>query len=122
MQYSRPPLVVQGFTIPHIDGTINTVILAAPGAGFAYRIVAIAVGINRTSAGALVEETYSSIGSAAPVWRTGALGLTGTSHVEKLVPGPGIQLPENEGLNLASQSSAAAGVTIYTVNYFIDNV
>ena len=118
MFYSVPPAVASVSSAAHIVGTVNTLVIAAPGVGNTIRLVGLHVKINRNSGAAIVDENISGGVQVASV----CLSLAGVSAIDINIPPPGIQLGNNQALNLASVSTVAAGLSTITAYYFIDNI
>ena len=121
MYYSVPPSYQRALSAAHIIGTINTGVLAAPGVGFAYRILGGVIGVTRTTTG-IVDELLIDAVSGLVIWIAGSLSVGGMSSIPILVPPPGIQLTPNSALTLQSASTAATGATQIVIYYTTDDV
>jgi hypothetical protein len=117
--YAKPPLVAL-LSLANVVGSTSGVIIAAPGVGFAIRVVHVEIGISRLTTGIVdARVTAPSLGNFANGW---GLSLNGISNVYPPIPEPGIQAGDNEAISLATTSTAAPGSTVATVYYFIDTV
>ena len=114
--YNQPPLVASDPGTALAAGNVTTTLVAAPGAGFAIRVVGVNAGINRLSTG-IVDVTVNGV-----PWRCLGLQLTGRSGDQWTLPEPGVQLAANTALSVTYSSSAAAGTGFAVVLYYIDSV
>lgn len=96
--------------------TSNRVVIAAPGANFALRIVHMSVAPQQTNTGRILV-IVSSTGAIVSLWRAGFndTGITNTP------PEPGIQLPVNAALLLSDLSNVASQTYGINVYYFVDS-
>ena len=118
--YDRPPMVVI-IALSFPSGAYATApILAAPGAGLAYRIVGVhVIAWEGIAAGTAIDGLVRST-SGAPV---GWVMVNATSPTDSLpIPGPGIQLPVNDGLEINAAANVATNVIRLSVSYYIDAV
>lgn len=121
MAYLFPPSRTFG-NVALVAGTATATILAAPGAGFRYRIVGGLLWINRTATG-LVDVLFEDIAGVDIIWEARGMSVAGgMSNFPLIIPEPGQQLPDNTGLRIRALSSAATGNAGITVYYFIDTV
>lgn len=116
--YARPPLT-SSVSLAAIAGTANSVFIAAPGAGFAIRLVGGHVGCSRAAGTALdlllVCGTFTM--------RLGSFHQAGgTSSSPLVIPEPGVLMPTNTGVTFTVISTAATGSGTCTAYYFVDTV
>lgn len=121
MSYSRPPSVAGYLSAALIVGTITTVVIAAPGAGKAIRIVAINLGIARQSTGAVDFRVFEGT-TGNTILRVAGFQLTGTGNNAIPIVEPGIQLTTNNSLSIDASSTVATGTGQGTVQYYIDTI
>jgi len=113
--YAAPPLVASASVAIPGAGTSTVTIVAAPGVGFAIRLVGCQVSISR-AAGANGDLDIRSGGVA--IVRGGF--PAGASPMTPPIPEPGIETNENVLLQGAVTSTAAAGTAFFLVYYFLD--
>lgn len=120
--YTLPPLTVRINTGAHIVGTLTTVILAAPGAGLAYRVREVSIWVARSTAAAIVDQFLRSTTTNYPIETFAGLQVAGSPGFAIDYAYPGTQIPSNEGISLDSISTAATGLTTCLVKYYIDRL
>lgn len=120
--YSRPPLTATGGGAL-VAGGVTFNVLAAPGAGFRYRIVAAFIGISRTAGAAIVDATFiDSISASVPIRAPGAMQLTGVPGYYIPIVEPGVIFTENAIVQVSFASTVAAGSGVVLLHYFIDTI
>lgn len=123
MTYSRPPLYGQfPLTTNAVANTLQTdVLLAAPGAGLAYRIVAINPTILQNgAAGAITRLLFTDAATLIVYWQSILTMPKGSDHVN--IVEPGILLSPNSAFSVQDVSTAAAQGVRVVVHYYIDSV
>jgi len=119
----RPPSTVIINSAALIAGTITTVILAAPGAGKAYRLLIWAAGIPRNpGAGAGVDFNLIETGAGTRIWQLNGFSAASSSYFHVGWPVPGILVTVNQGISAQAIATAAGGVATYNLAYYIDNI
>lgn len=122
MAYATQPLFVRG-TIPSAGalaiGAQTNTILASPGAGLAYRVVAVGYMCTRAFTGH-VELNVQDSGLIA-VWRAG-LSWASSAAWGMTLPEPGYTFLANSSLVLQAISDAANGTAECWLHYFVDAV
>lgn len=120
MAYAKPPFVTTG-TVVSVVGTATATLLSPASVGFAYRIVGGQIGVNRSSAGTSDMHLVGSISGTIFVMDWGLIGSGGgTNTIPIVIPEPGIQLLEEEGVNLQIVSNFA-GITGRCVLYWFND-
>ena len=91
-------------------------IIAAPGVGFAIRVVAIHVASFRNNTGKINALFHDS--AAGTVLFRAALPAGGNDAMP--IPSPGVQLPQNTGLQVDDISDLASQSWYWTIYYYVD--
>lgn len=122
MSYLGLPTIAVQNSAALIVGTITTVVLAAPGAGLAYRIMVWAAGMPRNAgAGAAVDfQLRDSTGLV--MWQMNGCSIAGVPNFHIEFPSPGIRFATNVGVSCSAISTVAGGVATYDLAYYIDTV
>jgi len=120
MAYGAPPLVANASAAIPAAGSTTVAVVAAPGVGFAIRVVGAQICVNRAS-GAVCDCVLNDAGGGS-ILRGFGLNVAGSSCVTPPVVEPGLQLTENQALNLVGTSTAGVGTFSCTVHYYIDSV
>lgn len=124
MTYAVPADRVSGdvTTSAVINTTVATDVLAAPGFGLRYRVVAIYLNAFRTATG-IIHVSFS-FGANAAHWRTVLSGTTANQWSDSAVPPfPGMVLGTvNQPLRLTHSASAVSQIFQYVIYYYIDNM
>jgi hypothetical protein len=118
--YAKPPLLLyaQKTTNAAANTPTNGNLLAAPGGGFAYRVVGLHLAPQYSNAGA--GQVQVRRGGAADLWVLSWVGAAAPPDVS--IPEPGYQLPENEPLAFLDVAAVVNQVYNLTVLYFLDPV
>jgi hypothetical protein len=119
--YSRPPLIVDT-SVASVAGTATATVVAAPGVGFAIRVVGFILGINRSTTGIADLVLRAATTTSFRIGLANGLSVGGMSNVTKQIAEPGVQLPANEALQLVDTNTAATGSAAAMVEYYIDPV
>lgn len=119
--YNLPALVAVVAPASVIAVT-NTTVIAAPGAGFAIRVVTAHLHQNRQCTGLADMQLQDGVGGIAFHHEAGLNAAAGGRSEPFIIPYPGFQLTVNTLLNLSHNSSVAAGNLVCVVYYFIDSV
>jgi hypothetical protein len=118
--YLQPPNVAT-VSIAAVVGTAVAIIVAAPGVGFALRLVGCQLGLNRAAGGNVDLEIRD--GATRIVMNYGvSQGAGGDLTIAPPIPEPGLQLTPNTAMNFAVISSAATGTGFVVVYYYTDGV
>lgn len=120
MGYIRPPLTVAASAAIPGAGSTTLTILAAPGVGFAIRVVGAQISVNR-AAGAVCDCTLRDASGVA-IGLANGLNVAGGSFAPIDIPEPGIQATANNAVQLVGTSTAGAGTFAALIYYYIDPV
>lgn len=119
--YQYPPLSITVNSAALIVGTIGPInVLAAPGAGLAYRVV----GANATLANGVAAATliHGLMQDTTALWqiRFGFGGGGSLRTYDANIPGPGLQTASNTAITYSIASTAAGSFIFLTLFYYID--
>ena len=103
-------------------GAIHTIVvhtlIAAPGAGFRIRVVALSASMA-DNATAFIQ--LFALGDGAGVTAGWTCNLsTGGNGADSNIPEPGIQLGDNKALQISSRGSVATQAVFVDIIYYID--
>lgn len=123
--YKQIPLAIEvsqntaGIHTPQVH-----VVIAAPGAGKALRIIAYSVSlVDNAPAGYFAEIFAVGDGAGVTGMLNGNLGQgTAGSGLQVYLPEPGVQLGINKNFQMSSRGSVATQALHLSALYFIDNV
>lgn len=119
--YTIPPLIKES-SVALVAGTVVLAMLAAPGAGFAYRVRRIMIGVNRNAGAGITDVTIISHTGLLVYESQLGMQLTGVPSNGYEYGFPGLQFPVNEGIDASWISSAATGNARCILHYYIDRV
>lgn len=120
-QYESPPLFASLHIAATTGGPANNTLLAAPGAGTAYRIVGLWASTERgNTAGVVIELAFEDTVGGTDLWHVALCASAGLGADHIVLPGPGILLGANDLLNVTSTATAITQGCDVGVYYYID--
>lgn len=121
--YRFPPLALRAASGALIAGNVITVLLAAPGAGFAYRVKFVSLYITRgVGAGAQVDISLQEVASGIIFEQIMGASIAGKPGMEVDHSWPGYQCSTNDGIQVNISSTVAGGNVVAVLHYYVDDV
>lgn len=117
--YSDVPIIVNG-SFNSVVGNSNITLLAAPGAGFRYRVSFFSVALGRTST-TLLNVTLRGAAITQVMYETTLAPAVDLSD-QIIFPEPGVTVDENDALQLLQNGSVAGDSVRWSVGYYRDSV
>lgn len=119
MAYRSMPQVVRGTSPVLVVGAVTGTVLAAPGAGLRYRLVAVSYMLTRAAAGNVELNLQDS---SIIAWFRAGLSYNSSAFAPIPIPEPGFSIAINSALTLQAISTSATGTAEAWVEYFVDAV
>ncbi len=122
MGYRTPPSMAVSNIPALIAGTLTGTMMASPGPGRAYRIYGYDFALNNNVlAGTLIYGVIRDSAASALDARI-SLGGSSTRAHGHMFPAPGILCPADTSIDYTVIASAAGGLFVATIYYYIDTI
>lgn len=121
MSYIVPPFIASLHIVATTGAAANNTLVAAPGAGFYLRVMAIWMTTERgNTAGAVIELHVQDGAGGTDLFASAMCASAGKGADHMVFPAPGIRIGANDLLNVNSTATVATQGCDVGVAYYVD--